>query len=164
MPITTEVRTPGIERMKRTLSQRLAEKVMDAWEVIYRAFIRDRFERFSRGAGNWRAIKPSTAARKGSTLILRDTDRLFRDLSPLRDNSGALQIRRRSFRMTAFLGAGRSYPSGVTTGEVASFHNEGDDRLPQRRIVVQPDSPTLSSMSRKGKEIVVGALRDKGAA
>lgn len=150
--------------MKRTLNQRLRDRVMDAWEIIYRTFIRDRFERFSRGGGNWRALKPDTVRRKGSSLILRDTDRLFRDLTPIRDNSGALQIRRHGFRMTAFLGAGRSYPTGITTGDVASFHNEGDEHLPRRRVIVQPDPRTLTTMSNKGKEIVVKALNEKGAA
>jgi len=38
--------------------------------------------------------------------------------------------------------------SGATVGEIAAAHNAGSDKLPQRKIIVQPDDATMSTIKR----------------
>ena len=84
----------------------------------------------------------------GSFSILRDTGLLFNVLSPVFDAApGQLQEDIPFGIRVGFGGPGR-YPDGTATiADVASFHQEGNENLPQRKIVVPPDEPTQQRMA-----------------
>lgn len=48
---------------------------------------------------------------------------------------------------------------GATVAEIALFHQEGGPRLPQRRIIVDPDEETISEMGRVMTDAVYKLIR-----
>ncbi len=79
--------------------------------------------------------------------ILRDTGLLFMALTPeLVGAEGQYQLDVEDGVMVGFGGPG-TYPDGkATIADIASFHQAGGGRLPQRRIVVPPDEQTVAAM------------------
>lgn len=163
--MSVRVKTPGIARMIAAVtSQQFARRLLGAWGVIYRLDLRERFARFSRGGGNWARLAESTARRKRSNAILRDTDALFMDMAGLDNSTSCVQMQIQGDSMEVSLGGGRMYEDGQTTGDVAGYHQEGGPNLPRRLIIVQPSQPALQRMRVKGRQITVTALKGRGAA
>lgn len=151
------------------------------WGRRYESFIRRRFDRFSRGGGDWPPLSPRTirarrpAARHkrartvtkgrnaskgvgvGRTVsILRNTGTLF----------GALTIGAagNAFRHTpggiAFGFKGGKHPGGTTIAQIAAWHNSGAGNNPRRRILVQPDTVTLKQMRGDLNRAIQQTMRD----
>ncbi len=120
------------------------------WAARYRAFLRRRFVKYSRGGGDWASLKRK---RKRGTLkraaILRNTGILFGALQVIFQNKpGAIQ-RRIPFGVRVGYGGPQRHGKGkATVADIASFHQRGAGRLPERKIIVDPDIRTISRMQR----------------
>ena len=74
-------------------------RALKQWAARYRGFIRERFDIFSKGGGNWAPLAPATIAarrkgkkrKKAKPAILRDTGVLFAALSPTFGKPGQIQ-------------------------------------------------------------------------
>lgn len=122
------------------------------WAVRYRAWIQERFLKYSRGGGDWKPIKKATARRKKSTLILQDTRTLFNALSPEFTNKpGAISDTIPFGVRVGFGGPGKYTKKGGGVGasiaDVAHFHQVGAGLLPKREIIVKPDEQLLQQMA-----------------
>ena len=132
-------------------------KIMDR---IYRAFIRLRWRRYSRGEGDWAELRPATVKRKGHDLILIDTKLAYESVNPTFEEVFSIQLAKRTqFKAVVAFGSKESYPSGLTVNEVMSYHQEGTDNMPARKVLVSPDTSTKRNMERKCKEAVTKYLR-----
>ena len=129
--------------------------VVKKWAIRYRSFVQRRFDKYSRGGGDWPSLSPSTIAGRrrgtgqGGPSILRDTGTLFAALTPLWDSppGGINQIIPGGVRV-GFGGTG-AHPTGLTTvAEIANFHQEGSGRLPKREIIVDPTRDVLDACAR----------------
>jgi hypothetical protein len=92
--------------------------------------------------------EPKTGpAQKVSILI--DKGMLFAALAPTAGiGQGALEAATTRGIRLGYGGPMRHPDGGVTLADIASFHQSGSDRLPQRKIIVEPDSTTLELMTR----------------
>ncbi len=145
-------------------SVEVISRIFQSWTKIFGAFIRMRFVRASRGDGTWQPLAESTIARrrkgkgKGSPAILRDTGLLFMHLTP--EVKGlAIKDSAPKFEATVEFGGNAIYPDGgVSTSDVAGFHQEGGGYLPQRKIIVPPDVKTKGQMAKSAKKIIADEL------
>jgi hypothetical protein len=158
------------------------KRVVDVlWRNQFGAFIRRRFNIFSRGGGDWPALALSTVQgrRKGrkkadtkrsslarskgklvsagrSVSILRNTGLLFAHIAP--DFMPVTHFASSGTRFTATVSfqAAKQYPgSKTTTTDVLIFHQRGGPKLPQRKILVPPDSKTKQQMANSLKKAVI---------
>ena len=137
------------------------------WATIYGRFLTKRYETFSQGGGNWRALSPKTlmskAARGLLLLILRATDVMFEAFAPgFSRKPGAVGEMPFGVRVEFSGGMQRTHPnSDKTIAEIAMFHQLGGPHLPQRKILVPPDQETIKAMrdrmERGMKELTVDA-------
>lgn len=134
----------------------------------YLTFAQKRFNRFSRGGGDWPPLAASTKKskrrkrqRRGAVgarvfAILRDTNSsLFK---ALQEGGPGNFIQRRRNGIRVGIKGGR-HPSGdLTIGALAEIHNEGKGRNPRRVIVPRElDSSTRRGM-RSDLERALGRL------
>lgn len=143
------------------------DRAFKQWSVRYKAFIRERFDAFSKGGGDWPPLAPSTIARrrkgkgskkfkKGTIAILRDTGLLFSALDPAFIDKPGMVTTRRSFGITIGYGGPHMHGDGpATIADIASFHQSGGPYLPQRRIIVPPSAYVRAAM----REDLLRALR-----
>jgi hypothetical protein len=91
--------------------------------------------------------KKELAAQKVSILI--DKGMLFAALAPTAGiGQGALEAATTRGIRLGYGGPMKHPDGGVTLADIASFHQSGSDHLPQRKIIVEPDSTTLELMTR----------------
>ena len=129
-------------------------EAFNQWKIRYAAFLRRRYERFSRGAGNWPKLAASTLEyKKRNRLlmwILRATDTLYRALEPIASSKPGYVNQDIEFGIRVGFGGGMKYPhsteGSVTIAQVASYHQKGGRHLPQRKIIVPPDTETVGLM------------------
>lgn len=138
-------------------------RAFQSWKLRFKAFIRKRFEYFSRGGGNWRRLAESTTEYKHKNKllpwILRATDTLYDALDPQIANKPGFVSQDIEFGIRVGFGGGMRYPhttSNVSIAEVAGFHQRGGGHLPQRKIIVAPDKHTIDLM----REDMLKALRE----
>jgi hypothetical protein len=121
--------------------------------AIYRSFAQERFSRLSRGGGEWPPLAESTIARrrKRSSSILYDKGLLFAALAPSLNAGGGAYEQVTSTGVRLGYGGPMKYEGEgkVTLADIASFHQTGSDRLPQRKIIVEPDQATMNIMIRE---------------
>lgn len=132
--------------------------VLDEYERLYRAFILDRFDRYSLGSGNWRRLKPATvrAKKKNKDRILVHT-RFMR--MKLQVGIKILRWNRNTVRFG--FEAGMQHPdSDLTVAELATIHDRGLGP-PRRRILVQPDEDTLKKMRQAAGSILSDSMNGK---
>jgi len=133
------VRLPGLRRFQRQLPERV-QRVYVQWNLRYRTYIQRRFNRFSRGGGDWPPLK----YRQGS--ILRDTNTLYTALTPsMTAPSGSISQPGRDGLVIGY-GGNASHPGGPTIAQIAKWHHDGAGNLPVRKIIVLPDDRTLRQM------------------
>lgn len=105
---------------------------------LYTGFILRRFDKFSRGSGDWRKLQPATVERKGSSAILVNTRLMRLGLAiaiTVEVIAGLLlQMRPKSGK--------KHPPSGLSIADIASIHHLGLGRVPARKIFVRPDRQT----------------------
>jgi hypothetical protein len=116
------------------------------------SFLGLRFARLSRGGGEWPPLAPSTikARRKGKgkgkPAILRDVGLLYNALSPTLNSPGAINERVPFGVRVGYGGPMRHGEGRATIADIASYHQRGVGRLPQRKIIVPPDGSTRRGM------------------
>lgn len=141
---------------------RLQHRILRAWEAIYKGFIYRRFDRYSKGGGDWAPLAASTLRRRrrgrgtGSPAILRDTGMLFAALNPnvVGDPAKVMELITTGTHWEINVGYGgpQRYPDGASVSDIASFHQTGGPHLPQRKIIVPPDQETLDRMAEAARQ------------
>lgn len=116
------------------------KRALDTWERLYGAFIVARFDRFSRGTGNWRKLKPATIRRKRSSAILVDRRILRLGLAA---KGGVRALGRDGLTLRFGFGNKSRHParrgrSKLTIADIATIHHAGLGRVPARKILVAP--------------------------
>jgi len=132
------------------------DKLLKIWQARYKQYILQRFDKYSKGGGDWPALSPFTVARKskkgGNTAILVDTGQMRLMLDPeIAGDSGTKYGK--WFVSVGFGGAGGSH-GNVTLADIASFHQAGGPNLPQRKILVPPDVNVLKLMALDAEKIL----------
>ena len=121
-----------------------------------RSFWFRRFDRFSRGGGNWK----STNRRKGSrgrnrAKILRKTQTLIRALSPImRGLAGQWERIKGNSIETGYGGSARHPEAKMTVLSLARIHDGGLGIVPQRKIIVRPNAETRRLMVGDAERIL----------
>ena len=125
-------RSPEMIRYKKRSAQK------------YRSFLYHRFDRFSRGGGNWKKLSPRTLAarpRRRRKFILRVTHTLFKALSPrFRGLPGQFEDLRGNSIIVGYGGGAKHPNSNKTVAQIAAYHQLGGVNLPQRKVIVRPDA------------------------
>ncbi len=120
------------------------------WGWRYRGFVQERFDRFSKGGGDWPGLAASTkAGRRGKKYtILRNLGLLFNALDPtFRHAPGAVE-KHVPFGVVVGYGGPHRHPGGAATiADIANFHQTGRPNLPQRKIIVRPSPQTMAGMA-----------------
>lgn len=123
--------------------------------VMIRAYWQERFNRYSRGGGDWPPLSPATIARRrqgrpkagrGRTVsILRDTNTLFGALDAVyAAKPGQLEEISVNGLRVGYGGPAKHPEAGSkTVAEIAEIHDQGTDRIPQRQIIVLPPEPVM---------------------
>lgn len=133
-------------------------QILEAWGVVYMAFIRKRFQSFSRGGG-WPALAPSTVEAKGASIILIDLGVLRRALSPGAPGS-TFKIGRDS--ITVGVGEPVAHPGGAATiADIMLFHQNGNG-VPRREILVVPEQGTVKTMMSAASRVIERLGRSGG--
>lgn len=127
-------RSPQMMKFKRAAAQ------------DYRSFLFRRFDRFSRGGGNW----PTTKRRRlGLTkFILRKTHTLYRALSPVWRNLPGQWQRFVGNKVEIGIKGGRHPKAKITVGKLAEIHNFGLGKQKRRQIMVGPDSKLINKWKK----------------
>jgi hypothetical protein len=154
MAVTVELKLTGLSLFSRLTSTNspVVMKILKQWGFLYRAWAMNRFDVYSKGGGDWPALKPATIRRrrgKGQNVaILRDTGLLFMVLQPaFQSTAGAVQ-QFGDFSVTVGYGGGAPHGTSKTTiADIASFHNFGMGHNPKREIIATPDPALLKKMT-----------------
>lgn len=153
------------------------------WGARYRSFAQRRFVRFSRGGGDWPPLAESTikgrrkgkgkadasslmrtkggdlASAGGRFVILVNTGTLRNVLDVQLGRPGQLE-QQVPFGVEVGYGGTSRYPGGkATIADIASFHQEGNARLPQRKIIVEPDQLTVDAMGEDALSLLTRILK-----
>ncbi|HOM61924.1 MAG TPA: hypothetical protein PLP49_10895 [Anaerohalosphaeraceae bacterium] len=152
------------------------------WGLYYRSEMKERFDIYSKGGGDWAPLKPSTIYRRrhgkggrykrgkkaylkalatggGQVSILRDTGTLFNALSP---TLGKLGQRQDIYKNGVGVGfADVPHPRGgtATIAQIASYHQTGGKHLPKREILVEPNDTTKLQMVRYAEQTMQKLLK-----
>lgn len=154
-------------------SDRARNRVMKIIAARYRSAMQRRFTTFSRGGGDWKALKPSTVKRRrqsakirnteeqkkiknkfGPAAILIDTGILRSGLNTQLSNAGKETISSRPDEMAVTIAfSGRMHPESagpkvMTISRLAAIHHFGAPSrgLPARPILVDPDEDTIRAI------------------
>ena len=155
--VEVNVNLVGLVKYQRMVNDGLNSKggnpVKDAlkqWGMRYRAWAQERFDRFSKGGGDWPALADSTVRgrRRGSSTILRDTGTLFAALSPVFASAPGAIEERIPYGLKVGIGGPGGHPSGAATvSQIAQFHQSGGRNLPQRKVIDVPPQRVLNLMA-----------------
>jgi len=130
--------------------------------VVYMSFTRRRYIKFSRGGGDWKALKPATVKRRkkgkgkkakgASAKILVDTGILLNALSPgapgyMNKMIGKKKVRV-GFGKTQHKSKKGEKKKPMTYQRLADIHQRGLGNSPAREIFVKPDRPALRRMRK----------------
>lgn len=115
--------------------------------TAYITYVLRRFDKNSRGGGDWPKLSPATIAAKGSSAILVNT-RLLR--LGLQTGIGVVDVvTGRTWRLTFKFTSTKTHPpSGLSISDLASMHHLGFGKVPARKILVKPDSTTMERITR----------------
>jgi hypothetical protein len=143
------------------------------WGARYRSFLHERFDKYSKGGGDWPPLSPRTMARrrgprkgyKGPRAfsILRDTGTLFNALTPeFTRKPGQLQ-EDIPFGVRVGYGGPSKHPKAkASIANVAHFHQIGAGHLPARKIIVEPNDPTIKRMESDMERAIQKMAKDTG--
>lgn len=169
---TVKIDLSGLQRYQQAIAQDLrtrangpVRQAMHQWAARFRSFLQLRFDKFSKGGGDWPDLAESTKRRRQkarkthasrkksgsatrSFAILRDTGTLFAALTPaFARKPGQLQ-EDIPFGVRVGFGGPAKHPEGKTTiAAIAAAHQAGAGPLPVRKIVVPPDQATMDAMA-----------------
>lgn len=152
-------------------------KAIRQWGFRYRSWAQERFDKFSKGGGDWPDLAESTKrARRqgkgkkqkirkakttgktdrrfkkvnvsGTFSILRDIGLLFAVVSPtFSGQPGALEQKIPFGIRIGFGGPSAHGSSKATIADIASYHQAGKGHLPKREIIVAPPAHVTVQMS-----------------
>ena len=137
-------------RVAEKAGSKAKDKIYKLAAIRYRSAMQERFNKFSRGGGNWPPLKtPRKRGNLASASVLRDTNTLFRVLTPVfRNQPGAIEDEIFDGIRVGF-GGSDSHPDGVITiDELAAIHHAGNDNLPQRKLLDDPPQFVLDGITR----------------
>lgn len=114
----------------------------------YRSFLFNRFDRFSRGGGNWKSTKRRKSSKgKRKPFILRISHTLMRALSPImRGLPGQYERIKGNTIETGYGGNAKHPDSSLSVKQLAVIHQKGTARIAARPIIVRPDARTRELM------------------
>lgn len=145
---TVQVRLDKIEKIRERTKP--DGEALTKWKKrsaqAYRSFLFKRFDRFSRGGGNWKNTKRRKSGK--TKFILRKTHTVFKALSPVfRSLPGQYERLDRTYIETGFGGQAK-HPegNGKTVAAIAKIHNNGEGIMPVRKIIVRPNSETVQKI------------------
>jgi hypothetical protein len=148
------------------------------WAFIVRTYEQRRFIRFARGGGDWPALAPSTiaghrhgkggnfkrgkkalakskASGGGQVSILWDVGTLLTALDPVFQSAPGAVEEAIPYGIEIGYGGPAPHPGGHTTiADIAAFHDQGTGKLPQRKILADPDQSTTDKM----QEVMIIAI------
>ena len=156
------------------------------WAVRYRSFVQERFDRFSKGGGDWPPLAESTkrqrrAGRKGPRTkggragkagaaagvfsILRDKlSSLLTALTPVFIGIAGQLEERIPFGVRVGYGGPGRHPEGqATIFDIATFHQEGKGHNPRREIIVDPPRNVTDAMAGDMDRALRRLIRETGA-
>lgn len=132
------------------------DKMLKQWGIIYLAEQRRRFQKFSRGSGDWQPLSDEYAEQKGSTIILILTGVLFNALSP--GAPGNVFKRTKNGLIVGAVGEGQT-SKGFTIAALAEAHHEGSGNLPARPIIEAPGRDTVKRFLVVARKAVLAAAK-----
>lgn len=133
MSIKTVINTRGFDKFIRGLNGPSANvaAMYKQWGAVYRGYIRERWNDYSRGGGDWPPLKH----REGS--ILRDTNTLFATVDyTFGDPGSRVEEIERDGIVVGFGGSGEHPEAQMTVARLAEIHDQGLGRVPKREILV----------------------------
>ena len=179
MPVRVNLKP--LERFASSVQAALAQggsnspmrKAIRQWGVICRAWTLERFDKFSKGGGDWDKLKPSTIrgrrkgkgrkvktttggkgkarnVAQGTVAILADTGTLKGALEPTIDrSSGALELFIENGIRVGYGGQARHESGDGTIAMIARVHQTGNPgkNLPARPIIVDPPESVVQDMA-----------------
>lgn len=142
-------------------------KAVKQWGVRYRSWAQERFDKFSKGGGDWPPLKPSTirGRRKGvkgrkigsgktavaavRAAILRDLGILFAVLSPVFTGKPGQLQETIPYGIRVGYGGPHKHAGGgkATIADIAMFHDQGMGHLPKRQIIAPPIGTVITQMA-----------------
>lgn len=161
----------GLANLKSALRVRgLVPEFSDAFNQVnrlYRAFLRERFVKFSRGGGNWKKLAASTLKarrnkNKGSVAILRDTDAMFASFQPSIVKTFGIVKKKAKLGFNVTFGSPIPHHSGVSTITLMKWHHSGAGRLPARKLVVDMDIRTARRAARIFERAMARVMARRG--
>lgn len=180
--VEVKVDMSGFGNFRKTINAGLAgaddsnpiRAALRQWGARFRSFVQERFVKFSRGGGDWPPLKPATQARRRGARagskgprafsLLRDTGTLFNALSPTFDVTPGKLQEDIPFGIKVGYGGPARHPKGTATiADLARFHQTGAGRLPVRKIIVEPDQPTIDRMRGDMERAIAKLIRDTGS-
>lgn len=165
---SVDVRVRGLARLTKAVGDRgpHVDRIMKRWSVITRSFLRRRFVEQSKGGADWPPLAESTIRRrrkpkgKGSAggnnvAVLRDTGILLAALSPQLSPGGIEDRDSNQFLLRVGYGGDAPHPrADMAISSLAKIHHEGGKHLPQRQVVVRPDSATIRRMAEDAQKVI----------
>jgi len=152
-------------------SNSLMGRMFKTWAQIYRSDMQERFDRYSKGGGDWPPLAPSTIYKRrhgaggrfkrgrrayrralatggGQVSVLRDTGMLFAALNPEPGAPGSFEQIIKDGIIVGY-GGGAVHPKArISIAELAAIHDQGKGRVPQREIIVEPSRKAVGAMIR----------------
>jgi len=143
-----EIGAPFLRLRGKIKSPAQRRTIYSKWAFLYRVFIQDRYDRLSRGGGEWPAkLTPGP--------ILRVTDTLFEALRPNgRNQAGRFTKFTKSYVEVGYGNQGMHPTADMTVEALAEIHQRGLGVVPQRRIIVGPPA----NVSRQMEQVAVDEL------
>jgi hypothetical protein len=135
-------------------------EVMIKWIVRYKKFALARYNRNSRGGGDWPPLSPKTKKRikKRSRAILKDSNTLVSTLDPIPTldkypKPGIVTINHYRGITIGFGGGGAHPLSRLSIGRLATVHHLGLGRVPVRTILVDPTQEIKNRMANDVRDV-----------
>jgi len=172
LQLTVAVNLHGLRKFKDALADadlrksesRPIRDAVEQWGVLLTEFLSDRWLIFSLGGGTWKALNPKYLAWKIRKdylpFILRMTDQAFNLFSAKFTRkpgaiSGDVKFGVRVGFSEAMQVPHQTNPQ-MTVAAIMMLHQQGIGNLPQRKIIVGPDTATRAKM----REVMDNALRE----
>ncbi len=168
---TTRINVRGMKRMEREIRSGLRSSVpspiRDAfkqWAFRYRGAMRERYDRFSKGGGNWKGLSASTKKqRRGEgerASILRDTGTLFMVFSPTFKHLAGQYEKNVPFGIVVGYGGPGRHPEGkMTVAKLAGIHHEGLGNNPKRKLLINPSDRLKRQMAGDMERAITKIIR-----
>lgn len=152
-------------------------RAMRRWAARYRSFTQERFDRFSKGGGDWKPLEASTIRRRrkgiakiagavkggpalisSSPAILKDTGILF---AALAGGAGSYEEHVPGGVWVGF-GGGATHKKGHRTiADIAAMHDSGMG-VPKREILVEPPAAVTAAMQMDYEQALEEQIRMAG--